>query len=84
MKNVNWTRRDVGRLAAAGLIGAQFSRGQRRQITAREVVERIRQNVGVPWRSRTSDTFKWGDPDLPITGITCTFMSTFSLLRRSA
>ena len=84
MKNVNWTRRDVGRLAAAGLIGAQFSRGQRRQITAREVVERIRQNVGVPWRSRTSDTFKWGDPDAPVTGITCTFMSTFSLLRRSA
>ena len=47
MKNVNWTRRDVGRLAAAGLIGAQFSRGQRRQITAREVVERIRQAVSI-------------------------------------
>ena len=85
MNRVNWTRRDIGRLAAAGLVSAVPSRAQRGQITAREVVERIRQNLGFPWGARhTSDTFKVGDPDVPVTGITCTFMSTLSLLQRSA
>jgi putative NIF3 family GTP cyclohydrolase 1 type 2 len=84
MKHGNWTRRDMGRALLAGLLAAGSARGRRGQITAREVVERIRQNLGVPWRNRTSDTFKWGDPDAPITGITCAFMSTLSLLQRSA
>ncbi len=84
MNELNCTRRDMLRLAAAGLVSAASLPAQRRQITAREVVERIRQNLGVPWRERTADTFKWGDPDRPITGITCTFMSTLSLLQRSA
>jgi putative NIF3 family GTP cyclohydrolase 1 type 2 len=86
MNNRNWTRRDIGRFAAAGLFaaGSVLHGQQRRQITARDVVERIRQNVGIPWRSHTCDTFKWGDPDAPITGITCTFMSTLGLLQRSA
>src|SRR5438067_8049851 len=52
-------------------------------LTAREVVRRIKQNVGVPWRTPTADDFKFGDPDAPITGITTTFMSTFSLLEKS-
>lgn len=52
-------------------------------ITAREVVARIHQNVGVPWRTPTADEFKAGDPDAPITGITTSFMSTFDVLQRS-
>lgn len=71
MNNRNWTRRDIGRLAVAGLFAAgSVVRGQqRRQITAREVVERIRRNVGIPWRSHTCDTFKWGDPKLKVTRV---------------
>lgn len=85
MNHTKWTRRDIGRLAGAGLFAAASSaRGQGRRITAREVVERIKQHVGIPWRSHTCDTIKWGDPDAPVTGITCTFMSTFDLLQRSA
>lgn len=53
------------------------------RLTAREVVARIRKNIGVPWRSPTADEFKIGDPDAPITGITTTFMSTLGLLERS-
>ena len=79
-----WTRREMARLGAAGIVAATSAFGQRKPITARQVVDRIRDNLGIPWRDRTADTFKWGDPDAPITGITCTFMSTYSLLKRSA
>jgi hypothetical protein len=32
-------------------------------ITARQVIERIQKNVGVPWQGQTVDTFKAGNPD---------------------
>jgi putative NIF3 family GTP cyclohydrolase 1 type 2 len=53
-------------------------------LTAREVVARIRKNIGVPWHTLTADDFKVGDPDAPITGITTTFMSTLDVLKQSA
>ncbi len=66
-------------LLAPALMRAQSTAG----LTAREVVSRIRKNIGVPWRTPTADEFKIGDPDAPITGITTTFMSTLGLLERS-
>src|SRR4051812_43062463 len=67
-------------LFAPAVVRAQSSS----QLTAREVVNRIKKNVGVPWRTPTADDFKIGDPDAPITGITTTFMSTLDVLQRSA
>lgn len=52
--------------------------------TAREIVDQIKANVGVPWREETVDTFKAGDPETPITGIATTMMATFDVLRRAA
>jgi putative NIF3 family GTP cyclohydrolase 1 type 2 len=54
------------------------------EITAREVIERIKQNVGVPWRDQTVDTIKAGDPETPITGIATTMMATFDVLKQAA
>ncbi len=53
-------------------------------LTARQVIERIQKNVGVPWRPETVDTFKTGDPDTPVTGIAVTMMATYDVLRRAA
>lgn len=53
-------------------------------LTARQVIERIQKNVGVPWRSETVDTFKAGNPDTAITGVTTTMMATYDVLRRAA
>ncbi len=53
-------------------------------LTARQVIERIQKNVGVPWRTPTVDTFKAGNPDTPVTGIAVTMMATFDVLRRAA
>jgi putative NIF3 family GTP cyclohydrolase 1 type 2 len=54
------------------------------QVTARQVVARIQQHVGVPWQSDTVDTFKAGDPDTPVTGIAVTMMATLDVLQRAA
>jgi len=64
---------------AAAQLGAQNSR-----ITAREVIERIQKKVGVPWRAKTVDTFKAGNPDTPVTGIATSFGGTLDVLRRAA
>jgi putative NIF3 family GTP cyclohydrolase 1 type 2 len=53
-------------------------------LTAREVIARIQQHVGVPWQSDTVDTFKAGNPDAPVTGIAVTMMATLDVLQRAA
>jgi putative NIF3 family GTP cyclohydrolase 1 type 2 len=53
-------------------------------LTARQVVERIKTHVGVPWMTETVDTFKAGDPDQPVTGVAVTMMATFDVLKRAA
>jgi putative NIF3 family GTP cyclohydrolase 1 type 2 len=52
--------------------------------TAREVVELIKTNQGIPWNDRsTRDTFKLGNPDTTVKGIATTMMTTFDMLKRA-
>ena len=45
-------------------------------MTAGEVVDRIKKNLGVPWRDTTyRDTFKSGGPDTLVRGIATTVFS---------
>src|SRR5882724_12771678 len=64
------------------LASAVLARDQ--HLTAREVIARIRQQVGVPWQSDTVDTFKAGNPEVPVTGIAVTMMATLDVLQRAA
>ena len=52
--------------------------------TAREIVAEIQKQVGVPWREKTVDTFKSGNPDAPVTGIAVTMMATMDVLQRAS
>jgi putative NIF3 family GTP cyclohydrolase 1 type 2 len=53
-------------------------------MTAREVVDLIRKNVGVPWNEKSyRDTFKLGNPDSTVKGIATTVMTTFDMLKRA-
>lgn len=53
-------------------------------MTASDVVERIKKNLGVPWNERSyRDTFKIGRPDTPVKGIATTFMATLDQLQRA-
>jgi putative NIF3 family GTP cyclohydrolase 1 type 2 len=54
------------------------------RLTAQQVIDRIKERVGVPWLSQTVDTFKAGDPDTPVTGIAVTMMATYDVLQRAA
>lgn len=57
---------------------------QQKQITAREVVARIQEQIGIPWKTETVDTFKAGNPDIPVTGIAVTMMATMDVLQRAS
>jgi putative NIF3 family GTP cyclohydrolase 1 type 2 len=65
-------------------LNAFAAAAQHRPLTAREVVQRIQEHVGVPWQKETVDTFKAGDPDAKVTGIAVTMMATFDVLQRAA
>jgi putative NIF3 family GTP cyclohydrolase 1 type 2 len=53
-------------------------------MTAREVVELIKKNGGVPFNERSyRDTFKLGNPDSTVKGIATTMMTTFDMLKRA-
>ena len=54
------------------------------EITANDVIDRIKKNVGVEWRAETVDTFKAGDPGAKVTGIAVTMMATLDVLQRAA
>ncbi len=53
-------------------------------LTAKDVIDRIQKNVGVPWRSSTVDTFKSGGPDTVVKGIATTMMATLDVVQRAA
>ncbi len=72
----------VATLNAALLVCGAHAQGK--QLTARDVIARIQQQVGVPWQSDTVDTFKAGNPDSPVSGIAVTMMATLDVLQRAA
>jgi putative NIF3 family GTP cyclohydrolase 1 type 2 len=54
-------------------------------MTAREVVDLIKKDIGVPWNEQSyRDTFKFGDPDSNVKGIATTVMVTFDVLKRAS
>jgi putative NIF3 family GTP cyclohydrolase 1 type 2 len=53
-------------------------------MTAGEVVERIKKNVGVAWRETTyRDTFKSGGPDTVVNGVATTVFASFDMIQRA-
>lgn len=52
--------------------------------SASQIIDRIKQNVGVPWRTETVDKFVAGDPEIPVKGIATTMMATLDVIQRAA
>jgi putative NIF3 family GTP cyclohydrolase 1 type 2 len=61
--------------------GAAFADGAP---TASQIIERIKQNVGVPWRTETVDRIVAGDPATPVKGIATTMMATLDVIQRAS
>lgn len=53
-------------------------------MTAREVIDLLEQNLGIPWNGKGfRDVFKVGNPDVQVKGVATTCMSTFAELQRA-
>ena len=80
---MRYTRPVTRRQFTAALpAAAAFAQGS--PLSARQVIEKIRQNLGVAWREPTVDTIKAGNPDAPVKGIATTVMATLDVLQRAA
>lgn len=66
--------------AATKLVRAQSSPA----LTAGQVIDRIKANVGAPARPQTVDNLIAGTPDTPVKGIATTMMATLDVLQRAA
>jgi putative NIF3 family GTP cyclohydrolase 1 type 2 len=60
---------------------AGFNYAQQR--TANQIVEQIKNKLGVPWRTPTVDVFKTGDSTSAVKGIAVTMMATLDVLQRA-
>jgi putative NIF3 family GTP cyclohydrolase 1 type 2 len=78
------SRREFSRLAGGVCAGGGLAPAQTAPLTASQIVERIKQRLGVKWGPNTVDTFKIGDPEAPVRGVATTFMATLDVLQRSA
>ncbi len=79
---IRMTRRDFAAALPAATALAQNAAAP--ALTARQVIDKIRENLGVAWREPTVDTIKAGNPDAPVRGIATTVMATLDVLQRAA
>jgi putative NIF3 family GTP cyclohydrolase 1 type 2 len=82
------SRRDFVALTAAGaavtpfLLDNSLSRASA-AVTAQEIVDRVKKNIGVDWSSDEVDSFKIGDPSTVVTGVVTTSMATLEVLQKA-
>src|SRR5215472_17367637 len=80
------SRREFVTLAVAGAVGGTsslYASKPAAEITAQQIVDRIRQKVGVEWKADSVDAFKVGDPATVVKGIVTTSMATMDVLKQS-
>ncbi len=80
----NATRRTF-LLASMGLAATKIADPQGAPpLTAGQVIERIKANVGIPWRAQTVDNIIAGTAETPVKGIATTMMATLDVVQRAA
>jgi len=76
------SRRQFVHIAGSGLAGGRLALAQRGKLSAGEVVDRIKKNLGIPWNNSTyRDTFKIGGPESVVTGIATSFGGNLRVLQ---
>jgi len=79
------SRRRFVTLAAVGLLPlVPHEAAAQQSITAQQLIERIKSNLGVPWRDKTIDGVKAGDPATVVTGIVTTVAANLPVLQKAA
>ena len=84
MLKTNMSRRDFARVTGAGFLAGAPAFSAAGAPTARQIVDRIRQHLGIRWNEKTyRDVFHAGDPDGLVRGIASTFMSNLDVFQRA-
>ena len=78
------SRREFAALAAAMPLALGPRTAGSATVSASEVMERIRKQIGVEWKPDSVDGVKAGDPAKPVTGIATTALSTMAVLQQAA
>jgi putative NIF3 family GTP cyclohydrolase 1 type 2 len=84
MKDRDISRRSFvfgGAGLAASIVIAQTAKPG---LNAGQIINRIKTNVGIPWREQTVDRIIAGNADSPVRGIATTMMSTLGVMQRAA
>jgi putative NIF3 family GTP cyclohydrolase 1 type 2 len=79
------SRREFTTLTAAAA-AAPFALGQSPSaaaLTAKELIDRITAQIGVPWKTDTVDGLKAGDPATVVAGVVTTAMATMAVLQQA-
>ncbi|HMV48385.1 MAG TPA: Nif3-like dinuclear metal center hexameric protein [Blastocatellia bacterium] len=72
-------------LASVGIAATWSAQAQSAPaLTAGQVIDRIKANVGIPWRAQTVDNIIAGSADTPVKGIATTMMATLDVVKRAA
>jgi putative NIF3 family GTP cyclohydrolase 1 type 2 len=80
----NLSRREFVAMAGATLAASRLAQSQQAQLTAGDVVDRIKKNLGIPWNSSTfRDTYKIGGPEIQVKGIATTFGTNISVMQKA-
>lgn len=79
---MNNSRRQFLAMSAATAIASAQEKDS--AMTAEQVIERIKANIGVPWREQTVDKIIAGDPKTIVKGIATTMMATLDVMQRAA
>lgn len=84
MTNNNPSRRTF-LMASLGLtvVGAAKAVGSP-LLTVGQVIDRVKTNVGIPWREQTVDNLIAGTPEIAVKGVGVTMMATLDVLQRAA
>lgn len=71
-------------IAGSALLAAPLAKAQpATQLTAGQLVERIRQHVGVPWQTQTVDRILAGNADIVVRGVAVTMMATLDVIEQA-
>jgi putative NIF3 family GTP cyclohydrolase 1 type 2 len=75
-------RREFAFMAGAALAATQLrAQAPKGKLTAGEVVDRIKKNLGIPWNEKTfRDRYHIGGPDMEVRGIATSFGANFRVL----
>lgn len=78
------TKEMTRRTFAGASASTALAMAQAGPLTAQQVLDRIKANLGVPWREATVDTIKTANPQQTVTGIATSFTSTMDVLRKAS